>query len=411
VPKRLPYTSSKPGRLVPTITLRGRNIGFIPDPLPEVLPLTGSARNLARLARQAAAELHRSVESAPSAQGAVEFLRLREAIRSSVSDRPLAGTISMLSFEGKADDSHREAHAAWKEALLYRSALRAGEGLLHDTTGLPLRELIQHIHYRLFCNQPRKKSFAGRLRRGPIQMGKGDHYVPPPYRHVVPLLHALERQLNRPSQIDPFVLAFMVHYQFESIHPFTDGNGRVGRILLALTLNHWPQQTYPVMYLSAALCNHKDEYTSSMYRVNTHGDWMPWLTFGLNGVIAQARDARLRLAAVGAWKQRCLAGLTGDQRDPVARLLDGLTVQPFVNPQVCASWFGGDAEAASAPLRVLQDAGVLARVNTGGRTPHFVASALVRMLLEPLRPALSPPREPESRPPPSPRRRPGPGVG
>ena len=394
MPKRLPYTSSKPGRLVPTITLRGRNTGFIPDPLPAALPLAGAARRLARLAHQAAVQLHRSVESASNPQGAVDFLRLREAIRSSVSDRPVAGTIRLLTFQGNEADSPRTAHAAWKEAFLYRSALRAGEEMLQASAGIPLRELIQLIHHRLFSNQPRRKSFAGRLRRGPIQMGKGDHYVPPPYRHVVPLLHGLERQLNRPLEIDPFVLAFMVHYQFESIHPFTDGNGRVGRILLALTLNHWLRQKYPVMYVSAALCNHKDEYTSSMFRVNTHGDWMPWTSFGLNAVLTQARDAPLRLAAVEAWKRRCLAGLTGEIRGAAARLLDGLTTQPFVNAQVCASWFAGDAIAAAVPLRVLQEAGVLVRVNTGGRTPHFVAPALVGMLLEPLRPPRSPGIEP-----------------
>ena len=385
MPKRLPYSSSKPGRLVPTVTLRGRNIGFIPDPLPEVMPLTGPAHKLARLARQSAAELHRSIEAGSSVAAAVDFLRLREAVRSSVSDRSVDDTIELLSFQSKDKDAHRAGQAAWNEALLYRRTLRAGEQLLQATAGLPLRELIQLLHHQLFRNRPRKKSFAGRLRRGPIQMGDGDHYVPPPYRYVVPLLHALERQLNRPTEIDPIVRAFMLHYQFESIHPFTDGNGRVGRILLALTLNRWLGQHHPVLYVSPALCNRKAEYTSSMFRVNTHGNWAPWISFGLNSAIAQARDARLRLEQVAAWKQRCLAGLNGASRDQAARLLDGLVAQPCVNPRTCAAWFSGDADAASAALKLMQRAGVIAPINAGGRAAHFLAPALVAMLLEPLR--------------------------
>lgn len=381
------YSPRMPGRLVPTTTLRGRNMGFIPDPLPESFPLPEPLRRLSVMAHKSVQALDALVAACAHPGAAVEFLRLRDAIRSCASDRAVPGTLALLAFGSGDKEALVAGKGAWKEALRYRQALVAGARMLAAGEGVPVRALIQEIHQRLFSHRPRKKAFAGRLRRGPIQMGEGIRYVPPPYRHVVPLLHGLERQLCRPSDIDPVARAFMVHYQFESIHPFTDGNGRVGRILLALTLNHWLQTAHPVVCVSPALCNHKAGYTGSMFRVNTHGDWTPWLSFGMNAVTAQARDAALRLKQVAAWQQRCGAGIPARKKAAAQLTLQGLVGSPFVNGRGAARWFAGDAAEAGAALETLCAAGVLRRIDTGLQAPHYLAPALLQMLLQPLQPA------------------------
>src|SRR6185503_7299101 len=128
------------------------------------------------------------------------------------------------------------------------------------------------IHAGLFEGRPRRSVFPGRLRRGPIQMGDHAHYVPPPYEWVVPCLAALERDVSREARagaIDPLVFAFMVHYQFVTIHPFADGNGRVGRILLAAMLNRAPGAGAPLLYVGPYLVRRKRQYTARLFRVNT----------------------------------------------------------------------------------------------------------------------------------------------
>ena len=374
------YTPNKPGRLVPTITRRGRNIGFIPDPLPLALELPADIPAALVAVRDAAAHLDRAIAAMPLPPDAVAFLRLREAIRSSAADRNLSATFKLLTFQ-LDDGNDRKGNAAWNNAFTYRRALYLGEELCRESSPLPLCNLIQRLHQGLFGHRPRRLYFAGRFRRGPIQMGAGERYVPPPYEHVVPLLKTLERQINRPADIDPLIRCFMVKYQIESIHPFADGNGRIGRIVLALMLNRALGLAYPALDLSAAFCNHRERYTASMFRVNTHGDWLPWIRFCLNASVAQSRDAALRLRALKSWKERCLNQSGIGESIPAQRLLDHLVATPVVTAQSCAGLYDSDTKLAAAALQTLQSAKVLVRTNPGGRTPRFVAPALVRMLL------------------------------
>lgn len=280
------FAPSAPGRLVATRTRKGADSAFIPDPLPADWEMPERTRALLARAHEAIDELRRAGEGLRAPQLAVALLQLREAIRSSASDRSVAASAALLRFERV-----REGRRAWRDAFRYRRVLERALA-----SKAKARELIQEIHAGLFEGRPRKSVFPGRLRRGFIQMGEVAKYVPPPYAYVVPCLTALERTLARPSRIDPLVLAFMVHYQFVSIHPFADGNGRVGRILLGAMLNRALMPKHALLYASVFLAEQKGEYTSRLFRVNTHGDWTPWIDFCLQGSARAAQQA-LRLAA------------------------------------------------------------------------------------------------------------------
>jgi Fic family protein len=293
------FAPGAPGRLVPTKTRKGADTAFIPDPLPEAWEMPARTRELLARAHQAIAELRGAGEGLRAPQLAVALLQLREAIRSSASERSAAATAALLRFERA-----REGRKAWRDAFRYRRVLRNALA-----SGLRVRALIQEIHAGLFEGRPRKSVFPGRLRRGFIQMGDSAHYVPPPYAYVVPCLAALERTLARPARIDPLALAFMVHYQFVSIHPFADGNGRVGRILLAQMLNRALMPRHALLYAGGFLVAQRREYTSRLFRVNTHGDWAPWIDFCLEGSAEAARTALQVLAASERLAARCPAPL------------------------------------------------------------------------------------------------------
>lgn len=187
------YTATAPGRLVPTVARRGRVLGFIPDPLPPTLDLPAPTRALLARAHAAVEDLRRRSERITRSDLMVDVLRLREAIHSSASRRNAEVAGRLLCFEKMHDRVRRDPVAAWRNALNYRRTLTLAARLIGRR--VPLRAAIQEIHARLFAGQPRRQVFPGRLRRGPIQMGDGARYVPPPYAHVVPCLAALERWL------------------------------------------------------------------------------------------------------------------------------------------------------------------------------------------------------------------------
>ena len=114
-------------------------------------------------------------------------------------------------------------------------------------------------------------------------------------------MHDLEQYLNLEPQkqtLRPLVRAFIAHYQFETIHPFLDGNGRVGRLLLSLTIKEWCDLSEQWLYMSAFFDSHKDDYIRRLYDVSANGDWRGWLEFCLHGVVEQAQDAVRRCEAL-----------------------------------------------------------------------------------------------------------------
>jgi len=305
------FAPTAPGRLVPALNrYRRPDTGFIPDPLPRAWQPPPQTRALMAEARAALERLRLAGEGARSPRLVSEFLQLREAICSSVSDRGAEATAALLAFAPPAGGAHRDPLKAWRNAYRYRAVLCAGHaavppaGPASGARPPALRALIQQIHAGLFEGRPRRSVFPGRLRRGPIQMGDSARYVPPPHEWVVPCLAALERGLARPGGIDPLVRAFMTHYQFVTIHPFADGNGRVARILLALMLNNALGARAPLLYVSPFLVRHKGQYTARQFRVNTHGEWPVWIDFCLKAVIAEAGDAARRIALFGRLRDK-----------------------------------------------------------------------------------------------------------
>src|SRR5262249_31247785 len=131
-------------------------------------------------------------------------------------------------------------------------------------------------------------------RRVQNQIGRPARYVPPPLNYLDEALDAFEKYLHTEHSFDPLVESFIVHYQFEAIHPFRDGNGRVGRLLLAIAIAEWCKLSNQWLYMSAYFDRNKDRYLELLLRVSSHGDWESWIEFCLIGVEEEARDTQLR---------------------------------------------------------------------------------------------------------------------
>jgi len=143
-------------------------------------------------------------------------------------------------------------------------------------------------------------------------------------------MNDLESYINeKNSPHDPLILAYLVHYQFEAVHPFADGNGRIGRVLLSLMISQWCKLSCPWLYMSAFFEKFKNEYIANMFSVSAEGDWEKWIDFCLTGTIQQANDAIKRCEKLGVLKKEMLnRARPGSVR--TEQIIDGLFKTPVV---------------------------------------------------------------------------------
>jgi Fic family protein len=179
--------------------------------------------------------------------------------------------------------------------------------------------------------------------------------------------------------MSPLVRAALMHYQFEAIHPFVDGNGRVGRLLIQLLLQERGLLPQPLLYLSAYFEHHRMEYYDQLLHLSATGDWNAWLRFFLAGVAEQAQDSLRRVRALNALHERYRTTLIeGKASANALRLLDELFETPVVSRSSAARALGITSKGASAVIGRLVDAGILEPWLEWGRSRYFLAQGLVR---------------------------------
>lgn len=225
-------------------------------------------------------------------------LQYREALRSSSQEGTFVEPEQLLLYEDKPaePESEQDPRNAAREVLNLREALEIGETLVLERGYSEW--LIRTLHQRLLDGVRGKDKKPGAYRESQVYIGWDKRFVPPPAYRVPGLMTNLVESILRPGRLPPLEHAFVVHYQFESIHPFLDGNGRLGRLLLSLMLGTTTSLGRPWLYLSPWFERHRDEYVNRMFRVSTNAEWEPWLEFCLQCVIDQARDTSMRFEAV-----------------------------------------------------------------------------------------------------------------
>ncbi len=189
-------------------------------------------------------------------------------------------------------------------------------------------------------------------------------FVPPPPEWVGDLLGDLERYIHTDDDLAPLLRVGLVHVQFETIHPYLDGNGRVGRMLIALLLEHWNLLKSPLLYLSLYLKQNQAAYYRSLSAIRTEGDWVGWLRFFLNGVSEIADDAARtarRLYARVAEDRRMLLGTPGVTVTAI-QLFERLPDHPVVTMPLVTRVLATSKPTASKAIELLITAGILAEI-------------------------------------------------
>ncbi|MCC6929953.1 MAG: Fic family protein [Gemmatimonadaceae bacterium] len=281
-------------------------------------------------ARTALARLDGVGKHLPNPTLLMRPLQRREALRSSSLEGTYTEPEEQVLFDLEPTIPARETDREnpLREVFNYARALQLrGSG----TDRLPLsRHLIRQLHHTLMDGVRGSDQNPGQFRTRQNQIGKPARFVPPPPHQLGDLLENFEHFLQQPRQRDPLVDAFLAHYQFETIHPFMDGNGRVGRLLLALCIEEWCQLSGQWLYMSAYFDRNKDTYMDLLLRVSTDGAWADWIGFCLRGVKEQADDAMRRCDRLLALQKDFAERLSAAAAMKMLALVDSLFIAPAV---------------------------------------------------------------------------------
>lgn len=308
------------------------------------------------------------------------FVR-REAVLSSRIEGTQASLSDLVLFEVAP-----EAGAPPEDVLEVSNYVRALAFARDRLTELPLSlRLIRETHARLLDGVRGANRQPGEFRKvqnwigAPGSRPADARFVPPPPDELSTCLDQLEKYLLAPATLPPLIRLALIHYQFEAIHPFEDGNGRIGRLLLTLLLCAERIVPQPLLYLSAYFDQHRREYYDHLLAVSQQGAWEPWLGYFLHGVTEQAADGLARaerlLALREEFRTRCHANHCPAT---TLRLVDEL----FRSPAVTLAWtgklLGVTPRAAQGNINKLVQLGVLREVTGQQRNRAYVAEAIVR---------------------------------
>ena len=342
---------------------------FVPHALPPADPpivIEGTLAERVRAAEQALVRLELAGDMVPSLDWFIYAFVRKEAVLSSQIEGTQATLMDLLNHEADPKAGAAPPNADVEEVCNYLDALNYARDQIQDPSGLPLSmRLLNETHRRLLQGERGGTKMPGEVRRSQNWIGGSRpgnaSYVPPPPNVLPVLLSDLERYLHADGGLPAVVRAGLLHVQFETIHPYLDGSGRIGRLLVTLLLEHWQLLTRPLLYLSLFFKRHRREYYRRLDAVRVDGDWEGWLDFFLDGVATIADEAvatsRDLFVLVVADRTRVL-----EQRGATllaVQLFERLPSRPIVSVSWVVDALGTTRPTAGRAIDALVGAGVL----------------------------------------------------
>ncbi len=351
---------------------------FIPAPLPPNPPvqMTDDLQALLSRADRALGRLDGSIQTLPDPDLFVFMYVRREAVLSSQIEGTQSSLQDVLNAEANifVPNRPRDVH----EVINYVNAMNYGLERLH-TLPLSIR-LIREIHERLMEGARGGRLQPGELRRSQNWIGPAGctlneaAYVPPPPHAVPSALGELENFLHAPDHLAPLLRIGMAHAQFEAIHPFLDGNGRTGRLLITFFLCQQEILVKPVLYLSVFLKKHRMEYYERLQAIRDTGDWEGWLAFFLRGVAEVSNEAvetARRILTLREGHRDIITERFGRSAGNGLRVLERLYLTPILSVADVRNITGTSYTAANQLVARFVDAGILEEATGYQRNRQF----------------------------------------
>jgi len=379
------FTKNSPGKLV--LTERGA-LAFVPDPAPETISLDTASLRFLTTAERALGQLTgtlRAMGPHVNLPLIIRPLMRREAIASSRIEGTVTTPEQLVLLEGEEEVATDRQASETQEVLNYMLALEHGFQRLSE---LPVCvRLIKELHAILMRGVRGNEERPGEIRTvqnfiGATRDIHEARFVPPPASALDRCLRELERYINPDAQADSLphlVRLALIHYQFETIHPFRDGNGRVGRILIPLILCAYERLDRPSLYMSPYLEHERATYADLMLRVSQTGDYLAWIRFFLEAVAQSANAAITRAEALLSLRRDYHAKLAAARSSALLlKLVDALFERPSISINAAAKLLNVTVASASSNLQKLVDAGILVEVTGRRRDQRYVAREIIR---------------------------------
>jgi Fic family protein len=375
------FSSLSPGRVIRTP--KGY-WAFIPNPLPPTIEWSTSLISALGEAERNLGKLASVADTLPSPHVLVRPFIRREAVLSSRIEGTRASLVDLYYYES-AQLSFFEDTSDVHEVHNYVRALDYG---LERSKTLPVSlRLIREMHGILMKGVREEHLTPGEFRRSQNWIGppgstiESATIVPPPVDEMHQALDALEKFIYAPSDIQQLARAGLIHYQFEAIHPFLDGNGRMGRLLVILLLIEWGLISQPLLYLSAFFEAHRLDYYDHLLAVSQRGEWESWLLFFLKGVSSQSQDAITSIERLGQLRAAYRDRLHSERA--VMRLLQTLDVlfeRPILNIRQLEAALDVPYRTAQRYIERLEEIGILREVTGQARNRLYRADKIIHVL-------------------------------
>lgn len=374
-----------PGQLVRIQSHRGRPaLAFLPNPLPPNLNFDSTINLQIERAAIALGNLNGLGTLLPNPLLLIQPFVRREAQASSRIEGTRADFEQLAFIE--ASPKTASLNGDFQEVTNYMEALLLGWNSPSDrplTTGL-----ANELHRVLMTGVRGQHHRPGQLRDRQVMIDSPDRdlelarFVPPPPLDVRPLVDDLFTFMNAAQDLPALIKIACIHYQFESIHPFEDGNGRIGRLMIPLMLRQWGLLEHPILYLSEYFERNRDAYIDGLYGVSTCNDWQSWITFVIHGIELTSKEAT-RVGRNILMMREDLRARFADHRSPnMLKIVDSLFAQPYTTFNQAVAVTGLTHRAARILVRQLESDGLLKEVT--GRNRHMVFVA--REILDALKP-------------------------
>lgn len=382
-------TSTRSGRFVEAQAGADGYWAFDPQPLPPepALAVGPEMQNLVDHANQAVGRLDGATLLLPDPDQFLYSYIRKEAVLSSQIEGTQSSLSDLLLFE--ADEAPGVPVADARETSNYIQAMTHGmESISSDRLPLSNR-LIREMHALLLAEARGGDMARGEFRRSQNWLGGSRpgnaRFVPPPWEQVAPAMSNLERFLHDEPAPTPILLkAAVAHAQFETIHPFLDGNGRIGRLLVTLLLAAEGVLERPLLYLSLYLKQHRDAYYEHLQRVRIDGAWEEWVTFFLEGVIAvaaSATDATQRIVGM-VERDRSRIHELGRGAATAHRVHDRAARDILLRPSALGESLGMSDPPIYGAITRLEELGILREITGRQRGKLFVYDEYLTILNE-----------------------------
>ena len=360
---------------------------FIPFDLPPRAPpliTNGKFADRLREAERALIRLDLAREMVPSLDWFIYAFVRKEAVISSQIEGTRTTLVDLLAFEAEEQPAP---NADIEEVTNYLDALRYARAQLASKRGLPLSmRLLNEAHKRLMHGARGADRQPGEIRRSQNWIGGSRPgnavYVPPPPEKLAQLLSDFEKYIHADDPLPKLVRAGLLHVQFESIHPYLDGNGRIGRLLIALLLEHWGLLKAPLLYLSLFFKRHREEYYRRLDLVRSEGDWEGWIDFFLDGVATISDEAVASARELFGLVSTDRTNLLAVELTSVSaiRLFEQLPRHPIVTVASAMKLIGASKPTSTRAIEALAEVGILIETTGKKRDRSFAYRAYIERL-------------------------------